>query len=205
MEALKQSVLEWGVATLTLAGQTESGDRHVVAPFPNGVLVAAVDGLGHGEEAATAAKLAVRVVEGYAQEALIGLLRQCHERLRETRGVAMSLASFSARDGVMTWLGVGNVEGILLRAAANAGVHRESLLLRGGVVGGQLPPLHTSSRRVMPGDTLIFATDGIRDGFAEGLAPGEPPQLLADRILAQHAKGTDDALVLVARYLGWAR
>lgn len=205
MEALERSVLEWGVATLTLEGQTESGDRHVVKPFPSGVLVAAADGLGHGEEAAAAAKLAVRLLERYAHEAVIGLLQRCHEHLRETRGVALSLASFRAPDGVMTWLGVGNVEGILLRAAANPKDRRESLVLRGGVVGGQLPPLRASVVPVMPGDTLIFATDGIRGAFGEGLSLGEPAQRLADQILARQATGTDDALVLVARYLGWSQ
>lgn len=197
--------MEWGVATLTLAGQTESGDRHVVKPFPNGVLVAAADGLGHGEEAAAAAKLAVRLLERYAHEAVIGLLQRCHEHLRETRGVALSLASFRGPDSVMTWLGVGNVEGILLRAAANPKDRRESLVLRGGVVGGQLPPLRASVVPVMPGDTLIFATDGIRGGFGDRLTLGEPAQRLADQILARQATGTDDALVLVARYLGWSQ
>lgn len=203
MEALERSVLEWGVATLTLPGQAESGDRHLVKPFPNGVLVAAADGLGHGEEAAAAAKSAVRLLERSAHEGVIGLFQRCHEHLRETRGVALSLASFRTHDGVMTWLGVGNVEGILLRAAANPDVRRESLVLRGGVVGGHLPPLHASAIPVMPGDTLIFATDGIRGGFGEGLTLGGAPQRLADQILAQQATGTDDALVLVARFLGW--
>ena len=196
-------MLEWGLATLALPGHAESGDRHVVQPFPNGVLVAAVDGLGHGEEAAAAAKLAVSILERHAQEEVIALLRRCHEALRGTRGVVMSLASFRAPDSMLTWLGVGNVEGILLRDAANANPRRESLLLRGGMVGAELPPLRVSVIPVMRGDTLIFATDGIREGFTEGLALSDPPQQLADRILARYTKGTDDALVLVARHAGW--
>ena len=51
------------------------------------------------------------------------------------------------------------------------------------------------------GDTVILATDGIRDGFADGLAVAGTPQMMADAILAKHAKGNDDALVLVARYV----
>ena len=54
---------------------------------------------------------------------------------------------------------------------------------------------------MIEGDTLIFVTDGIRSGFAKGLSTSDPPQLMADRILAEHSKGSDDALVLVARYL----
>ena len=56
-----------------------------------------------------------------------------------------------------------------------------------------------------PRGTLIFATDGIRGGFAEGLPTDATPQELADHILARHGKGTDDALVLVARYAGGGR
>jgi hypothetical protein len=56
----------------------------------------------------------------------------------------------------------------------------------------------------MRGDTLVFATDGVRREFTQRLALGDGPQQLADRILGQYAKGTDDALVLVARYVGEA-
>ena len=58
---------------------------------------------------------------------------------------------------------------------------------------------------IMRGDTLILATDGIRSDFLGALLPqGDPPQALADHILARWSKQTDDALVLVVRYLGLA-
>lgn len=197
-------MIEWGVAALTLPGQAQSGDRHVVQESPNGVLVAAVDGLGHGEDAALAAKAAVAVLEAHSHESLLFLVRSCHESLRMTRGVVLSLAAFNAPEATMTWLGVGNVEGTLFRADSRASPHYESLLLRGGVVGGQLPMLSASIVPVMPGDTLIFATDGIRTDFAQGLTLAESPQHTADHILARYAKGTDDALVVVARWVGRA-
>jgi hypothetical protein len=49
---------------------------------------------------------------------------------------------------------------------------------------------------------VIFATDGIKQDFAQGLRPGLTPQGLADDILARCYKGGDDALVLAVRYLG---
>jgi len=191
-------VIDWGVAMLALPGQAESGDLHLVRPFPHGVLVAAVDGLGHGPAAAAAAQTAVSILERYAHEPLLPLMRRCHQGLMKTRGVVMSLASFQMLDGTMTWLGVGNVESMLLRADADASPRSEVLLLRGGVVGYQLPPLRAPVLPVARGDTLILATDGIRSGFAQGLILSDPPQQIADRILATHSKGTDDALVLVA-------
>jgi hypothetical protein len=113
----------------------------------------------------------------------------------------MSIASFNVSRGLVTWLGVGNVEGVLLRRSSTRPVAEVSLLLRAGVVGFQLPLLDVEVVPVAAGDTLIFATDGIRSDFARGLARNYPPQTAAEKILARHARATDDALVLVARYL----
>lgn len=199
---MSRRLLDWGVATLALSGEHESGDRHLVKFFRNGALVAVVDGLGHGAEAAEAAGLAVETLERHASESIIPLLRRCHAVLPRTRGVVMSVASFNAVDATMTWLGVGNVEGVLVHAAPESAPDKESLLLRGGVVGGQLPGLRAAVFQVAPGDTLIFTTDGISSGFTTGLNIEGSPQQIADGIMDRHRKGSDDALALVARYRG---
>jgi serine phosphatase RsbU (regulator of sigma subunit) len=201
METLVSSAIEWGVASRALPGQPTSGDLNVVKSFSDGLLVAALDGLGHGEEAATAAAVAAATLEMHAGEPLMTLVQRCHEALRATRGVAMSVASFNVSRGLVTWLGVGNVEGVLLRRSFTRSVAEVPLLLRAGVVGFQLPSLDVEVVPVSVGDTLIFATDGIHSDFAHGLARNYPPQKAAEKILARHAKATDDALVLVARYL----
>ncbi len=195
-------LIEWGVAARPLPGEAESGDLHLVKPVPDGVLVAAVDGLGHGPQAAVAARIAVAALEAHSGESVISLVRRCHERLRGSRGVVMTLATLNGRESTMTWLSVGNVEGVLLRADPRASPAREYVVQRGGVVGENLPLLLASVVPVDPGDTLILATDGISHGFAEGLAMMDPPQAIARRIMAAYGKTTDDALVLVARCVG---
>jgi len=202
METMDLGAVEWGVASTVLTGQSESGDHHVVCAFPDGVLVAVLDGLGHGDEAAAAATKAVRVLEAHAQEPIISLVRRCHEELRATRGVVMSVASFSISYGVMTWLGVGNVQGVLQHSGTQRLKAQEALLLRGGVVGIQLPSLEAAVVPVLPGDILIFATDGLRGDFAQGPLEANTLQKAADNILARFARGNDDALVLVAKFLG---
>lgn len=189
--------LEWGVAARALDGQLETGDKHIVAAIPHGMLVAVVDALGHGKDAAAAAELAIATLREHAEESAIALLRRCDTVLRRTRGVVMSLAAFNAQAATLTWCGVGNVEGVLWTAGA-----RQSIVLRGGVVGYRLPPLNATVLSVRPGDTLILATDGVRSGFAEAVTPTASPQDLADRILTGFARGSDDALVLVARFVG---
>src|SRR6266568_1077231 len=136
-------LLHWGVATLALAGQRESGDLHLVKPVDGGAVVAVVDGLGHGEEAAFAAKTAVRTLERYVHEPTLSVLQRCHEALKGTRGVVLSLASFDATRGTMTWLGVGNVEGVLQHADWSERSARATLVTRGGIVGADTGVLHS--------------------------------------------------------------
>jgi hypothetical protein len=114
----------------------------------------------------------------------------------------MSIARFDAPRGTMTWLGVGNVEGVLHHADWSERSARASLITRGGIVGSEVPAIQAAVIPVSPRDTLVFATDGIGNGFLSDVSVLDEPQRLADQILARHGKGTDDALVLVARYLG---
>lgn len=194
-------LIESGIACLTMPGQSQSGDRHLLQPHINGLLVSVVDGLGHGEQAAAAADLAVTTLIKHADESAIMLVRRCHNALRDTRGVVMALATFNEPDRVLTWMGIGNVEGLVLRAEGSPPPKHENLLLRGGVVGDQLPSLIASIILLAKGDTLVFTTDGIRGGFAKDLSPSDPPQVIADQILAKYSKGSDDALVFVVRFL----
>ena len=198
------SLLEWGVATLTLAGQLESGDLHLVREVGGGVLVAVVDGLGHGEEAAVAAKLAVATLDRFVREPIASLVQRCHEALRGTRGVVMSVAYFDPTRDTMTWVGLGNVEGVLVHENWAERSARTTLVTLGGIVGSQLDalPVRPWVIPVQPGDLLVFATDGIRGGFAEDISKRDTPQQIADLLLSRYGKSTDDALVLAARYLG---
>jgi len=195
------SLIEWSVAEEVLPGQKQSGDRYVVKSLPEGELLAVVDGIGHGEDAALSAKLAVSALNGSDALSPIALLRRCQQRLQGTRGAVLSLAWFSSSDGTMTWLGVGNVAGVLLRREAYGVARQESLLLRAGTVGAQLPYVSASVLPVSYGDTLIFATDGIRSGFADTLNVNASTQEIARHIIENHWRKIDDGLVLVARYV----
>jgi len=202
METIREPMVEYGVAKFVLPGQGESGDQHLVCCNRNGILVAAIDGIGHGEAAANAARAAAALLRSSADQPIISLVERCHEKLRATRGVVLSLAFIEPGQGMMTWLGVGNVQGVLMRADAKNGNAQESLLLRAGVVGSQLPALQGTVLPIAQGDTLFLATDGVRSDFSMALSARENPQRAADRILEHYGSGNDDALVLVARLTG---
>ncbi len=197
-------LLDWSTATRSIPGEAISGDLHLVTPFAGGELVAMVDGLGHGEEAARAARCAVATLATHAGESVLALVQRCHQALRGTRGAVMNVASFDAAEQAMTWIGIGNVEGILLRDDATASIPAppEAILMRGGVVGFKLPPLRASVLAVAPGDLLIFATDGVRGEFVDDVPRHHAVPHIASYILQTYYRGSDDALVLVARYRG---
>ena len=195
--ASQTAAIDWGWAGRAL--ESESGDLHVVAPFAGGVLVALIDGLGHGPEAAEAARGAARVLEDHAADPVVRLIERCHDALRRTRGVVMTIASLSAADSAMTWIGVGNVDAVLLRGEGRADA---AIAVRGGVVGYQLPPLRCGTVSISRRDLLILATDGIRAGFTAGILVDCTPHEIAESILARFARSSDDAHVVVVRYLG---
>jgi serine/threonine protein phosphatase PrpC len=198
----KTNLIEWAVAARPMDGQAVSGDLQVVEPVERGVLAAVIDGVGHGEEAGAAAQKAADILKKHAGESVISLVRRCHAALAETRGAVMTLVSLDAPDDTMTWMGVGNVEGRLLRAESSAGYLCEGVLLRNGLVGYQLPALQASVTSILPGDLLVLATDGIHADFDRGIVLHEKVEQIAQKILSRNFKGNDDALVLVVRYLG---
>jgi phosphoserine phosphatase RsbX len=194
--------LERGVAGLAHAGERRPGDIAAFASTAAGGLVACIDGLGHGDAAADAAEAAAVVLGEYADEPPQRLLERCHEELRRTRGVVMTLAWFDLERGELAWTGVGNVEARLVRGTGSADNRYASPVVLGGVVGYNLPQVRMATIALEDGDAVALATDGVSADYSASLEPGVSAQELADRVLARHGKGTDDALAVVVRYLG---
>ena len=196
------SYLHWAVAARPLPGEDSSGDLSVVQPVEGGVLIAVIDGLGHGVEAAKAAAEASVAVRRSVGEPIESVMQSCHEALKGTRGAVMTLLYVAQANETMTWLGVGNVEGRMWPAVPGATLMRQAPPLRGGVVGHALPKLRATALPLSRGDLLILSTDGVSSRFHEEFRLEGTVQQIADDILEQYWTAMDDALVLVARYLG---
>jgi phosphoserine phosphatase RsbX len=194
--------VEWGVAARCRRGEETSGDLAIVTWLPDGALVAAVDGLGHGSEAARAAKTAGKVVRESTSHDLVRLVERCHNALTHTRGAAISVAFVSLVKSTMTWVGVGSVEGRVMSGNPLARRLKGSLALESGVPGHELPRMRTATLDLRTGDVLVLATDGIRATFADSLDITGSTQAISDRIMTQHGRPSDDALVVAVRYLG---
>ena len=199
VKATGHGELEWGVAERPLPGEILSGDHHFVAQTASGWLLAVADGLGHGAEAAVASQALVAVLQQHREQPPVELIRLSHEALRSTRGSAAAIVAIDRSRRLLSWVGIGNVEGVILHADSAASP-TEYITMRGGIVGYRIPGLQPSFLHLLDGDILALATDGIDSDFVRAILPSHPPRETAASILAHYAKPTDDALILVARW-----
>ena len=193
------AALDCGIAGAAMDGEDRSGDLAVFVPTAGGGLACLIDGLGHGEPAADAAVAASEVIRDHADAPPQELLDRCHEALKETRGVVMTLAWFDVEAARLVWTGVGNVDARLWHPSE--GGRHDVALVFGGVVGYQVPRVRPAALALAPGDLLVMVTDGIDPGFPAALDGGGSAQAIAERIFPAHAKGSDDALAVVVRFL----
>ena len=170
--------VEWAATGTPIPGETSSGDGHLVVQGALRTLIAVMDGLGHGPEAHRATTAAIAAIAEIPDAPLRSLFKHCDGALRHTRGVVMTIASI-AGDGQMEWMGVGNVEAIVVRSAAP--YRHEAVVTRGGVVGYRLPSLYLGGIQLDAGDVLVMATDGIPERLCQLRGPDPGP---ADHRLA---------------------
>ena|ERR1700730_12904185 len=196
--------IEWAGKARPRPGENICGDRLIAVDVNGtGALIGVLDGLGHGVDAAEAAKRGVDVLRAARAEPLDVLVRRCHRALSGTRGAAMTLAHIDFRSDMLSWVGIGNVTADLV-AKHPAGVEvRSSARLAGGIVGYRIPEtLTTQEVPIRPGDLLVIASDGIVEDHLDDIDFAASSLAIADHILRTHAKDNDDALVLAARHRG---
>lgn len=196
--------IEWAAAARPRAGEQVCGDDAIAVDVSGtAALVGVLDGLGHGAAAATAAQSGVAVLKGSRTEPLDVLVQLCHRALADTRGAAMTLARIDLHTDTLNWIGIGNVTAALVAKSPSGVEVRSSALLNSGIVGYRVPEtLLSKSISIHPGDLLIIASDGVDENHLNHIDFAASASAIAEKILHQHGKDTDDALVLAARHRG---
>lgn len=166
-------------------GEVVSGDGYLVADSPAGLLIAVIDGLGHGEGAALASDTVRAYLAAHAADALADLLAGAHKAARPSRGAVVGLVRLRA--GAATCAGVGNVRMVdLLRGA--------EILSPAGCLGVQWPSAREERLPLEVGTRLLLATDGVPSEEPATRAGGSLVELVEG--LVARASGRDDALAL---------
>lgn len=175
--------------TTPAQGEIENGDAIVVRRDAGATLLAVIDALGHGPEAAKVADRAVEHLARAPLAAAAAIMAGLHDALKGTRGAAASLCV--VRDGRIDGCGVGNVEVRIAGGAVN-------VLLTPGILGHQVRSLRAFEGRLRPGDRVVCFSDGISSRLALHELHELTPYAACGLVMQRHRRTHDDATVLIA-------
>ena len=187
-----------GFATRPLAGEAVCGDRCSWWVSDNRLVLAAVDGLGHGKDAAHAADLAIDCIESCLDEDCGEIFFKCDTRLRDTRGAALAVSIIEPSKGRMTVGTVGNIRVLLLRGSQNRRLDGGR-----GIVGAGYKNFLPQTLNLAAGDILTMFSDGLDEFPALRETLTDPTITVneqAQAILDRWARDDDDASVLIYRH-----
>jgi serine phosphatase RsbU (regulator of sigma subunit) len=183
-----------GAASRPHPAEHENGDAWVVHQQEHVLRIAVIDGLGHGPEASAAAQAAVQALGAKPAAEPAAAIHACHTALIGTRGAAMSVAWIDLEAACLTYAGIGNVEAHLWQGGS-----RQRPISYRGIVGSVMRTVRTFEFPLVGPWLLVIHSDGLSSRL-EIPAPGDAwndPQALADQLLAQWARASDDATVVV--------
>lgn len=189
-----------GVISLPKPGEDCCGDLWYFSALEQparGAVLAVADGLGHGPDAAKAARAALGAVADGESQAPVELLDRAHQRARATRGAAVAVAVFTHDETQLQYAAVGNVACCICD-----GGPRRALLNSNGTVGHRLPKLQSVAAEWPVDALLIMYSDGISTQWNLEQYPGllsRHPALVAAVLYRDFGRRTDDTTVIVIR------
>lgn len=178
-------------------GERVSGDEIAWKQTPERTIIIAVDGLGHGIDAADAAGEAVRVFHAHATESPAAILSRIHDALKKTRGAAAAIAELRPLAGLLTYAGIGNISGVVV-----SNVMARSLVSHNGTLGHIMPRIQEFKVDWPRDGILVMHSDGLHTRWDLSRYPGltgRNPSVIAGVLFRDFRRQRDDTSVIVAK------
>jgi serine/threonine protein phosphatase PrpC len=183
----------FGVVARAVNGEGVNGDAYLIKLWGSHVLIALIDGLGHGVDAALASTEAKKFVEEHFETDIGDIMLGLHEYLRKTRGAVVGLARIDQAEKKFSYCGVGNIE---IQVLSEPPMHPTSLE---GVVGMNMIRIKKFEYHYNSLKFAVLYSDGISSTFD---LPSDQrfiePQKTAEFILNECGSRLDDATVIIA-------
>lgn len=189
--------LQVGAVSVAYAGEIAPGDAWATHTTSGNSFILVADGLGHGPQAATAAREAVRIFrESMEQDSPTptAVIEKAHGALRSTRGAALAVARLNFEKRVVTFAGVGNIAGGIWD-----GQKLRSMVSHNGTVGAQFHRIQEFEYPWPLGALLIFHSDGIATQWRIEGYPGlitRHPAVVAGTLYRDYRRPRDDSTVV---------
>jgi anti-sigma regulatory factor (Ser/Thr protein kinase) len=189
--------LELGAVNIAKAGEAVSGDDWAFESDGHRGTLLVADGLGHGPEAARAARAATQLLAERPFDPPEALIEACHATLIPTRGAAVAAVRLDRGAGTGTFAGVGNIAGRVHVAAA-----QRNLVSHNGTVGHNVRRIQEFSFPFPKDALLVVHSDGLQTHWSLADYPGLAARhagLIAGVLYRDHDRGRDDVTVVVVR------
>ena len=186
-----------GVICQQKAGEPVCGDGWAVLHGRGRLIAFVVDGLGHGPDAHTAARVAIETVQRNAQRDGPTILDAVHSALRPTRGAAAAIALLQPESELCSFTGIGNIS-----ASIRGSGQTRSMVSHNGTLGHQVRKIQEFQYPFPKGSLLIMHSDGIATHWDLAAYPGiemRHPAFVSAALYRDHSRGRDDLTVLALR------
>lgn len=205
--------IEYGVFSIAKPGELVNGDAYVVREF-NGdsVLLAVIDGEGHGEKANKAMVVVKDIIEEHYKLPLDEIMKNCHQSLIKKNGRRAVVGLCRLSPHRLEYLGIGDTDIMVIAdGEGRLAPYSRPGQLGAGYKGVKKNAGKTSTSEFLPTlkvqkftcpreVTIILWSDGIQRRFRkEDLPVDEKAQKIAGAIADKFIRGTDDATVLVVK------
>ncbi|NML44428.1 anti-sigma regulatory factor [Ramlibacter sp. G-1-2-2] len=194
-QATRLHAIHVGAVSLAASGERICGDAWAFAVDGEQATAIVADGLGHGPQAAEAAREAVATFLEDPTATPSDTLRRIHGRLRRTCGAAVAVLHANAAAGTITTVGAGNVVGRVI-----SGVSDRSVLTADGTAGRAIRTPVETTTPWPPHAVVILSSDGIATRWSSSCvtaALGRTPSVVAALVARDQRRGYDDATVAV--------
>lgn len=184
-------IVEAAHISLPMPGEIQNGDAALIRQTAAGyVLLAVVDGLGHGPDAAAASRAAIQWLDLMPPETSVNdAMQELHRELRGTRGAAATLCII--KEFQLEICAVGNVALMCVNCSI-------PLVLSAGVLGHQVSRFRIGSCQIRNGARLALLSDGLSQRFRLEEYRQLAPQPACQEIMNRYRRKEDDATVLIA-------
>jgi anti-sigma regulatory factor (Ser/Thr protein kinase) len=178
-------------------GERYCGDAWACHETPERLVVLLVDGLGHGLDAAEAAREAIATFRKRQDLAPGEILDYLHDALKKTRGAVAAVAEIRPQEGALVYAGIGNISAVVL-AAGNS----RSLVSHNGTLGMVTARIQEFRVPWAPDAILVLHSDGLQSRWDLAAYPGllaRHPAMIGGTLLRDFRRTRDDASVVVVK------
>lgn len=178
-------------------GEDVCGDAWAMSRNHGRVTIVVADGLGHGPDAAAAARAAVAVLSPNATRHPRDLMEAIHHALRHTRGAAVAVAVLDERARTVAFSGLGNINARICKRDGST----TALVSMNGTAGMEARSLREFSYEWPPAAAVVLHSDGVSSRWDLTGYPGlldRAPSIISGVIFRDFCRDTDDASVVVA-------